>query len=113
MVGGFATHLHGFARFTADIDIWIKDEPQNRKNPRKALTEIDLGDLEGIETMQLIPNWSSITLHSGIEPDIMTYLKGLDQGKFDECYELSPVASIENVKVRSLQINQLIAAKKA
>ncbi len=25
MVGGFATNIHGFQRFTADIDIWIED----------------------------------------------------------------------------------------
>lgn len=31
MVGGFATNLHGFSRMTADLDIWIKDTPDNRK----------------------------------------------------------------------------------
>jgi hypothetical protein len=30
MVGGYATNLHGFQRFTADMDIWINDTAENR-----------------------------------------------------------------------------------
>ena len=31
MVGGFATNLHGFSRITADADIWLEDNLENRK----------------------------------------------------------------------------------
>jgi hypothetical protein len=31
MIGGFATNLHGYQRFTGDMDIWIEDTPENRK----------------------------------------------------------------------------------
>lgn len=34
MVGGIATHLHGFQRTTEDIDVWIKDTLDNRINMR-------------------------------------------------------------------------------
>ena len=30
MVGGFATNLHGFSRTTADLDLWIDDNEENR-----------------------------------------------------------------------------------
>jgi hypothetical protein len=30
MVGGFAVNLHGFNRTTGHIDIWIKDDEENR-----------------------------------------------------------------------------------
>ena len=36
MAGGFATNLHGYQRYTADIDIWIEDSLTNRANLRKA-----------------------------------------------------------------------------
>ena len=36
MIGGFATNLHGYQRFTGDMDIWIEDTPENRKHLRKA-----------------------------------------------------------------------------
>jgi hypothetical protein len=32
MIGGFATNLHGYSRTTKDIDIWIEDNVENRKN---------------------------------------------------------------------------------
>lgn len=35
MVGGFAVNLHGFNRTTGDLDIWIKDEPPNRRRFEK------------------------------------------------------------------------------
>ena len=32
MVGGFAMRFHGYNRNTDDLDMWLKDDPQNRKN---------------------------------------------------------------------------------
>lgn len=113
MVGGFATTLHGFNRSTQDIDIWIKDSPENRRGLRSVLNDLEIGDFAGIETTQFIPGYSSITLNSGFELDIMTSLKGFDQIKFDECYDLSPTAIIETIPVKFLHINQLIEAKKS
>ncbi|MBA3663898.1 MAG: hypothetical protein H0W61_06780 [Bacteroidetes bacterium] len=113
MVGGFATTLNGFNRNTADIDLWIKDTIPNRKNLRTVLKELELGDLDGIESSELIPGFTSITLNSGFELDLMTYVKGLEQEKFDECHKLAPIAEIEGVPVKFLHINHLIKAKKA
>lgn len=36
MVGGFATRFHGFNRSTDDLDIWLYDTLDNRKNLRAA-----------------------------------------------------------------------------
>ena len=113
MVGGFATNLHGFARTTADIDLWIDASLENRKKLRKALEFLDLGDMSLIETMDFIPGWSSIRLKSGFELDIMTYMKGFSEDKFDECYQLSPEAIIEGIPVKFLHLNFLIEAKEA
>ena len=112
MVGGFATNLHGFSRMTGDIDIWIKDTLENRKKLRNVLKQLDLGDFEGIESMQLLPGWSSIVLNSGIELDLMTSMKGFDQSAFDTCFEKSVIANIENITIRFLSLNDLIQAKK-
>jgi len=113
MVGGFATTLHGFNRNTADIDIWIKDTRENRIRLRKVLNELEIGDFERIETTQFIPGFTSITLNSGFELDIMTSLTGLEQVRFDECFKIAPIAIIENVPVRFLHINQLIENKRS
>lgn len=112
MIGGFATTLHGFNRNTTDIDLWIKDTADNRKN-LSVLKDLGLGDFENIESTEFIPGFTSITLNSGFELDIMTYIKGLEQEKFDACFLISPTALIEDVEVKFLHINHLIEAKKA
>ena len=113
MVGGFATNLHGFSRITADLDLWIKDDRQNRMKLRAALNELELGDHEAIETMDFIPGWSSILLSSGFELDIMTFLKGFPQSTFDDCYESSSTAIVYDVPIKFMNLEQLIEAKKA
>ncbi len=112
MIGGFATNLHGFNRITSDVDIWLKDTLENRKKFRTVIKELELGDFEEIETMQMIPGWTSFTLNGGIDLDIMTSLKGFEQSNFDECLELSPIAVIDDIPVRFLSLNHLIQAKK-
>ena len=112
MVGGFATNLHGFSRTTADCDIWIEDSVSNRKSLRLALEKIEEFEMRMIETMEFVPGWSSITLNSGLELDIMTYLKGFPQTSFEECYQASSLATIYHLPIHFLHINHLIEAKK-
>jgi hypothetical protein len=112
MVGGFATNLHGYSRFTSDVDIWIKDTKTNRKQLRLALEQSENYSFESIETMQFIPGWSSIYIASGIELDIMTQLKNFEQEKFDDCHKLAAIAEIYDVKVPFLHLNHLIDEKR-
>jgi hypothetical protein len=113
MVGGFATNLHGYSRTTADLDIWIKDTVENRRNLRASLIDFGYGDIENIESLEFIPGWTSFNLSSGIELDIMTYLKGFPQERFDECMEFASKATLFDVDVFFLHINHLIEAKKS
>ncbi|TKC03014.1 hypothetical protein [Pedobacter cryotolerans] len=36
LVGGYAINLHGYQRFTGDLDIWLKDDLEKRKALRSA-----------------------------------------------------------------------------
>jgi|JI10StandDraft_1071094.scaffolds.fasta_scaffold68789_5 hypothetical protein len=112
LVGGFATNLHGFTRITADIDIWIKDNLGNRKNLRKAIIALGIGDFESFETTELIPGWTSIYLDSGFELDIMTYIAGFDKESFDNCYEMAVEAIIAEIPIKFLHLNHLIDSKR-
>lgn len=113
MIGGFATNLHGYSRATNDIDIWIEDSIENRKNLRKALKEQGSGDYPPIETMDFIPGWTDFQLNMGFKLDVMLSVKGLEEIGFDECYHFAVVAEIEGVIVRFLHYNHLITCKKA
>ncbi|MCX6210326.1 MAG: hypothetical protein NTZ59_12720 [Bacteroidetes bacterium] len=111
MVGGFATTIYGGSRITQDVDVWIKDSVENRKQLRLSLNKLGYGDFEELETTQLIAGFSSIYLGSGIELDLMTSLKAFNQDNFDECYSLSTKALIDNTEVPFLHINQLLQEK--
>lgn len=113
MVGGYATNLHGFQRYTGDIDIWIKDNLENRKRLRKAFVECGMEDYYMLETMQFVPGWTEFNLMNGLRLDIMVAMKGLEEYSFDECLKLASVAEIDGVLIPFLHINQLIANKKS
>ncbi|TSD66869.1 hypothetical protein FFF34_005565 [Inquilinus sp. KBS0705] len=112
MVGGYAINLHGYQRFTGDLDIWLKDTLENRIQLRKAFLSCDMGDYPMIEYMQFIPGWTEFSLNNGLRLDILSEMKGLEGYTFDECLQMASVADIENVSVPFLHINQLIENKK-
>lgn len=113
MIGGFATNFHGYSRFTADLDVWIFDSQDNRKNLVNSLREFGMILPDGFEKTDFVPGWSTIHLNSGMQLDIMTYMKGIAQEKFDECYSLAAEADIHGVTVRFLHLNHLLEAKLA
>ena len=113
MVGCFATRFHGFNRATDDLDLWLKDTKQNRKNLRNSFPELQYGDFTQLETMQFVPGLTSFHIGNAIELDIMTSIKGLEHISFDDCLNLSSVADLEGILLPFLHINQLIDNKKA
>ena len=112
LVGGYAINFHGYQRFTGDLDIWIKDTLDNRKNLRTAFFDCDMGDFPMIEYMQFLPGWTDFHLNNNMRLDILIDMKGLEGYTFDECLEMASVADIENINIPFLHINQLIENKK-
>jgi len=112
MVGGFATRFHGFNRNTDDLDMWLEDMLENRKNLRAAIRMLGYGDFAPLETMPFVPGFSSINIVGGIELDIMTQMKGLEDHSFEECLSMASIADLEGVHVPFLHINHLIQNKK-
>ncbi len=112
MVGGLATRFHGYNRATDDLDIWIEDSLENRRNLRKSFAQLGYGDFESIETMQFVPGWTSFYA-AGIELDIMTEMKGIENESFQDCYKMASISNLEGVTVPFLHINHLISNKKA
>jgi hypothetical protein len=112
MIGGYAINLHGYQRFTGDLDIWLKDTRENRHRLRVALSSLDMGDYPMIESMQFVPGWTEFYLNNGLQLDILTEMKGLEGYTFDECLQMASVADIDGVSIPFLHINQLIENKK-
>lgn len=112
MIGGYATNLNGYQRYTGDIDIWIKDSKENRLNLGKAMKLFGYDEINWVD-LELIPGWTDFYLMNGMKLDILIDMKGLEDYTFDECLDLATIAKIENVTIPFLHINHLIANKKA
>ncbi len=85
MVGGVATNLHGYQRTTDDINVWIEDTLENRRQLRVAFKECGIGDFEMMERPQFVPGWTNFYLNNGLQLDLMVEMKGLENASFHEC----------------------------
>ena len=112
-IGGLAVSIYGYGRNTGDIDIFIEDSIDNRKNLREALKQLGIGDFENINTMQFIPGWTDITLNFNLRLDIMTSVKGLENSSFEQLLKQAYIVEISKTPVYFLDYNNLIKAKKA
>jgi hypothetical protein len=65
------------------------------------------------EEIQFVPGWTNFYIGPGVILDIMTGMKGLEDTSFDEAHKMVNFASIKDMRVPFLHINQLIANKKA
>jgi hypothetical protein len=111
LVGGFSTNFHGYKRNTGDIDFWLNDSIENRKNLINALENLGYGRLEELLTIPFIAGFCEIQLDNGIYADLMDTILGFEKEDFEDCYEKAVVANIEGIKIRFLHYNHLIRSK--
>jgi hypothetical protein len=95
------------------IGLWLENSITNRKQLRAAFNALGYGDHPFLETMEFVAGWTSFYIGGGIELDIMTSMKGLEDLTFEECLEKASTADLDGTKIPFLHINQLIINKKA
>lgn len=111
LVGGMAVILHGYVRTTGDMDVWVKKTKENYKRIVSAFYEFRMPVFDMSEENFLRDDFDVWMF--GVEPvkiELMTAVKGLE---FNEAYVLSQIHDEDELPVRYLHINSLIAAKKA
>ena|SRR5579885_827475 len=111
LVGGFAVILHGHARVTGDMDIWVERTEDNYNKLVKAFYQFHMPVFDMTkENFLNHKDWDVFKFgRKPVAIDIMTEVKGLN---FSECFELSKVFDDSDLKIRVLHINHLIKAKK-
>ncbi len=96
IVGGYALAFHGAPRFTGDIDLLVKPEPQNAEQILAALDDFGFGSLDLSQSDFSTPN---NVIQLGVPPvriDIITSVTGVtwdkaDAGKVPGSYADCPV----------------------
>jgi len=110
VVGGYAVALHGYPRYTKDLDVWIEPKIQNANNVLSALTAFGFGSLD-ITADDFLEEGNIIQL--GYPPnriDLITSLKGL---MFENCYPERVQVEIQGVLIDFIDIENLKTNKKA
>jgi hypothetical protein len=110
LVGGYPVSYYGYARTTADIDVWIRVTEKNAIRLADAL--VDFGFDEAHVRPQLFLRMGKIH-RIGVPPlriDILTDISGV---KFDRCYPNRTVAKIDGIKVNIIALRDLKKNKRA
>jgi hypothetical protein len=110
VIGGYAVALHGYPRYTKDIDIWVEMTQENAENMLKALEQFGFGSLD-IELEDFLKPDSVIQL--GYPPsriDLITTPDGVD---FITSYASKVEVAIDNVTVNFIDLENLKLNKKA
>ncbi len=112
MVGGLAVVLHGHARVTGDMDIWVECSAINYNKLTRAFQQFHMPvfDMTLEKFLDVKENDVFSFGRNPVGIDIMTAVKGLN---FDESYNLSSIFDDDGLPIRLIHINQLIEAKKA
>jgi hypothetical protein len=110
VVGGYAVAIHGYPRYTKDLDIWIDISPDNIQQLLKTITEFGFGSLN-LEFNDFAEPGYVIQL--GYPPcriDLLTSLEGVS---FKECYSQKNTLTIDGVSVDFIDLPHLRINKKS
>lgn len=83
VIGGYAVALHGYPRYTKDLDIWIEMTLENASRVMQALHQFGFASLGLKEDDFLVPDQ---VIQLGYPPrriDLLTTLPGVN---FDDCF---------------------------
>jgi predicted nucleotidyltransferase len=110
VVGGYAVALHGYPRYTKDMDVWVEMSVENASKVVKALEQFGFGSLDLKEADFIEPDQ---IIQLGYPPsriDILTTLPGVE---FSECYPSHTTVDVEGVSVNFIDLENLKKNKKA
>lgn len=110
VLGGHAVIAHGYLRTTGDIDIFVNPTPENAEKIVLALEKYGFtnGEFE-VSDFTLVPNYLSFSRYDGWI-DLMTFTVGVT---FEECYQNKIELEVQGVKIKFINLRELIKNKKA
>lgn len=110
VVGGYAVALHGYPRYTKDIDIWVEMSPENAARIIKAIEQFGFGSLDLQEKDFLVEDQIIQLGYAPNRIDLMSTVPGI---AFAECYPKRIRVEIDEVMVDFIDLESLRKNKKA
>ena len=110
VVGGYALGVHGFPRYTADLDVFIAVSPENAKKMPEVFKEFGFPDLDISEHDFLQKDF---VIEIGREPWKIQVLTGIDGVTFNECDKGKLFVEDRELKIPFIGFDQLLKNKAA
>lgn len=110
IVGGYAVGMHGYPRYTKDLDVWLLVSEENAENIIKSLREFGMGDL-GVQKMDFLTPDSFIQI--GYPPNRIDLVMGCDGVDFENCFNSKLEYISDGLKMNFIDLENLKINKKA
>ncbi|CAN5225709.1 hypothetical protein BH18ACI2_BH18ACI2_06530 [soil metagenome] len=99
IVGAYALAAHGFPRATGDIDIWVRNTPENARRILRALAKFG-AQLSSLSEQDFTsPN---MVVQLGVEPCRIDITTGIDGIEFAEAWSNKATVLIDGIEVAIL-----------
>lgn len=112
VIGGHTVNAYTQARFTKDLDVFIRSSETNALAVFKALAAFGAPPLADMTSADFVGKPGQY-FQIGVEPDRIDILQGIAGVEFEEAWQQATVGSIEGLPVRFISREHLIANKLA
>ena len=110
IVGAYALATHGFPRATGDIDVWVRNTPDNAGKTFRALRKFGAPLLDLSEDDFTSPD---MILQIGVEPCRIDLMTGIDGIGFDQGWRNRVKVLIDDLEIFVLSRADLLTNKLA
>jgi predicted nucleotidyltransferase len=110
IVGGYAVGVHGYPRYTGDLDVWINNSDENANRILKCVNDFGFSSYN-LKLTDFTSEGSIIQL--GYPPIRIDIINQIDGVKFSECFTAKKIVTIDNLQVNFIGYDDLIKNKKA
>lgn len=123
VVGGVAVNLHGYVRFTGDLDVLLLLDDQNLKKMDKVMKKLKYSERLPVSIMELqdhkqVKNWlkekgmKAFSFNPPKDNPLQLDIVIEESLKFDEIFPKRITKKISNVSIPVISIQDLIKMKK-
>jgi len=108
VVGGYAVGIHGYPRYTGDLDIWLNPTPENARKILVCVNEFGFASFKLTEEDFTKENNVIQLGYPPLRIDLLTQIDGVT---FEECIKNLKEVTIEGVKINFIGYNELLKNK--
>jgi predicted nucleotidyltransferase len=109
VVGGYAVAIHGYPRYTGDLDVWLNPTPENAKSIVKTVNEFGFSSFNLTES-DFTKAGNIIQL--GYPPLRIDLLTEVDGVSFNECFINRKEVEMDNLIVNFIGYEDLLKNKR-